>query len=150
MNALPTRKTIRLQSYDYSQNGAYFITICTRNKRNLFWKSQVPLELTEFGDIAKVAIQEIEEYYSGVHVDCFVVMPNHVHILLTLNRKIKCTVSTIISQYKGIVTKRCGMKVWQGRFYDHVIRDENDYLKIGQYIENNPAKWQEVRYYVTP
>ena len=54
------------------------------------------------------------------------------------------------SQYKGIVTKRCGMKVWQRRFYDHVIRDENDYLKIGQYIENNPAKWQEVRYHVTP
>jgi len=89
---LPKRKQNRLAEYDYSTPNAYFITICTKNRKNLFWMdvgaiidrpNNVPL--TNLGMIARQSIEDIPKYYSAVSVDHFVIMPNHIHLLLQIN-----------------------------------------------------------------
>ena len=88
-----------------------------------------------------------------ISVDCYVIMPNHVHMILFIDRSTEQgvsapTLSHVVQQMKGHVTKCIGKAVWQSRFYDHVIRNVQDYREIWTYIENNPAKWLEDRYYV--
>ena len=78
-------------------------------------------------------------------------MPNHIHILLRIDRDgrpmVAPTISRIVKQMKGYVTKNVGYQIWQKLFHDHIIRDEKDYLKIAEYIENNPYKWKEDCFY---
>ena len=158
---LPKRKQIRLAEYDYSAPNAYFITICTDNRRNLFWNGveviigrpeNVPL--TDLGRIVRQSIEDISKHYPMVSVDHHVIMPNHVHLLLQINtdsggRPMAApTISMIINQTKGIVSKRAGFSVWQKGFYDHVIRSENDFRDIWNYIEGNPSKWTEDKLYI--
>jgi len=157
---LPKRKNTRLREYDYASPGGYFITICTKDRRNLFWENvgattgrPQDVCLSSYGKIVDIAIQNIPLHYEAVTVEHYVVMPNHIHLLL----QIRClddgrpmvapTISTVMQQMKGYVTKRIGFPVWQKLFYDHVIRNEQDYLDICEYIENNPAKWKEDRFY---
>ena len=157
---LPKRKPNRLTEYDYSTPNAYFITICTENRRNLFWKDigtvidrseNVPL--TNLGIIVRQSVMNIPKHYSTICVDRFVVMPNHVHLLLQINtdsdgRPMAApTISTVINQFKGIVSKKAGFSVWQKGFHDHVIRNEKDYLEIWNYIDGNPSKWAEDKLY---
>lgn len=151
---LPKRKHPRLKEYDYSQPNAYFITICTQNKQNLFWThvgaiidrpENVPLN--NCGRIVEQSIRDISKHYPVISVDRHVIMPNHIHILLQINADkdgrsmIAPTLSTVVRQMKGAVTKKLGHPVWQKGFYDHVIRGENDYRECWQYIEDNPKKW---------
>ena len=158
---LPRRKQNRLAEYDYSTPNAYFITICTDNRRNLFWKDvdviidrpeNVPL--TNLGRIVQQSIKDISKHYPMVSVDHHVIMPNHVHLLLQINtdsggRPMAApTISMIINQTKGIVSKQAGFSVWQKGFYDHVIRSENDFRDIWNYIEGNPSKWTEDKLYI--
>ena len=153
---LPKRKQNRLTEYDYSTPNAYFITICTENRRNLFWKDigtvidrpeNVPL--TNLGIIARQSVMNIPKHYPTISVDRFVVMPNHVHLLLQIHTNTDGrpmaapTISTVINQFKGIVSKKAGFSVWQKGFHDHVIRNEKDYLEIWNYIDGNPSKWAE-------
>ena len=152
----PVIKQIRLDQYDYSGNGAYFITICTKDRKQILSRIAVGTSiarppavlLSEAGKITEEAVLELPKRYAGVVVDYYVIMPNHVHILLRVEREDNSpTISHMVQQLKGAVTKRVGESIWQGRFYDHVIRDENDYLIRAQYIENNPAKWTDDKYY---
>ena len=153
---LPKRKQNRLTEYDYSTPNAYFITICTENRRNLFWKDigtvidrpeNVPL--TNLGIIVRQSVMNIPKHYPTISVDRFVVMPNHVHLLLQIHTNTDGrpmaapTISTGINQFKGIVSKKAGFSVWQKGFHDHVIRNEKDYLEIWNYIDGNPSKWAE-------
>ena len=153
---LPARKQNRLTEYDYSAPNAYFITICTDNRRNLFWTDadaiidcakNVPL--SNFGTIVQRSIEDIPKYYSVISVDHYVIMPNHVHLLLQIHSDsngrsmIAPTISTVVRLMKGTVSKQAGFAVWQKGFYDHVIRNDNDYLDIWNYIEGNPSKWAE-------
>lgn len=158
------RKSLRLPGYDYSKAGYYFITICTHEKRYLFWNGTVsvgadiirpPLpELTDLGQIVDKVIQDIPNHYPNASIDKYIVMPNHIHLILTLEemgRMISAptkSVSTMIGQMKRISSKLAGKPLWQKGFYDHIIRDESDYLRIWQYIDENPAKWAEDEYYV--
>ena len=92
-------------------------------------------------------------YYisENVFVDKYVIMPNHIHLIIVIKggRAMHApTVSNIIGQMKSFVTKRVGIPIWQKSFYDHIIRDEADYLRIAEYMENNPAKWAEDKYFV--
>ena len=150
---LPKRKQNRLAEYDYSAPNAYFITICTDQKKNLFWKNvgaaigrpeDIPLNIN--GKIVQQCIEEIPLHYPVVSVDEYVIMPNHIHLLLQINtdgdgRPMAApTISTIINQTKGIISKRIGFPVWQKGFYDHVVRGEKDYLEIWNYIDGNPYK----------
>ena len=153
---LPKRKQNRLTGYDYSAPNAYFITICTESRKNLFWTDvgaaigrpeNVPL--TNLGMVVRQSIEDIPKHYPAISVDHYVIMPNHIHLLLQINtdadgRPMAApTISTVINQAKGIVSKRAGFSIWQKGFYDHVIRSEQDYLDIWNYIEGNPSKWAE-------
>ena len=158
---MDTRKDIRLRDYDYSQRGAYFVTICTQNRRNVFWRSAPVGQglcpcLSAQGCIAKEELELLADRFPSVRLDKYVVMDNHVHVLLTLTRQGQSpcpTLGAVIGAYKSITTKRINMmqgtpgeKLWQFRYYDHIIRDDNDFLTRWAYIDANPARWQEDEY----
>ena len=161
-----TRKQIRLQNYDYSENGAYFITICTKDKQKVLCKSvgttigrpqdellynHKTFELSEYGKITENAIKNITLHYPMIIVDKYVIMPNHIHMILMIDRggrpMVVPTISVVISQLKGYISKQIGHSIWQSRFIDHVIRNEKDYFEHLEYIENNPLKWEFDKYY---
>jgi len=157
---LPRRKTIRLKHYDYSQAGYYFITICTENRKMLLWSdvgaTNGRQSLTEAGELIETALRNIETIYFNVFLDEYVIMPNHIHFILVIGNcidngrpMVAPTVSQIIQQFKGYVTKKCRQKgfSWQKSYYEHIIRNEQELQKIRQYIIDNPAKWQEDEYY---
>ena len=158
---LPKRKPNRLKEYDYSQPSAYFITICTKNKQNIFWKNvgasiarPENYVLSDYGDVVKEAILNIPEIYPMITVDNYVIMPNHIHLLLQIQTDhngramLAPTISVVVQQMKGYITKKIGTSIWQKLFHDHVVRGEKDYLKIWNYIEGNPSKWEEDCFYV--
>ena len=157
----PKRKPNRLKNYDYSQPNAYFITICTKNKETLFWEHvgasiarPEKVCLSPYGRIVEEAISNIQTVYPAISVDNYVIMPNHIHLLLQIRTDengramLAPTISIVIQQMKGYVTKKIGSSIWQKLFHDHVIRDEAGYLKIWNYIEGNPSKWEEDCFYV--
>ena len=106
--------------------------------------------------MVKQVIYDIPRHYPAITVDHAVVMPNHIHLLLQINTDIDGrpmaapTISTVINQTKGIISKKAGFSVWQKGFYDHVIRNDNDYRDIWNYIEGNPGKWTEDKLYIFP
>lgn len=169
MNTLPKRKSLRLKDYNYSSEGAYFVTICTYNKKCTLSHirrddpcGRPLIELTELGKIADEAVTSIEIRYKITVSDC-IIMPNHIHMIVFIPEKRTGaspipTLSKIIGSYKSIIAvdylnlcksrEKVMGSLWQSKFYDHIIRDEDDYLTKAQYIENNPAKWIEDKYYI--
>ena len=146
---LPVRKNTRIPGYDYSTRNYYFVTICTNNKECIFGE---PKHLNVFGKIAEECIIKIPEYYKNTTVDKYVVMPNHIHMVLIIgteqNKEDLPNLSHIIGQYKMSVTKKihkicADSHVWQRSFHDHIIRYQQAYEKIWMYIEGNPDKWEE-------
>lgn len=157
----PLRKRNRLSSIKYDEGGAYFITICSKDKANLFWiagseNRRPPDCLSPAGRIAADRVMRINDIYDGfVRVDSHVVMPNHVHLLLRIDRSAQGgrriaapTIMSVVNQYKGAVSKGIGCSCWQKSFHDHVIRGEADYRRIWEYIDANPGKWEEDCYYL--
>lgn len=153
MENLPKRKKNRLKNYDYSSPRAYFVTICTKNKISLFWKNvgaiiNRPQEvvLSNYGKIVERSIQKITQHYSVVLIDHYVIMPNHVHLLLQIKESgrliIAPTISTVIQQFKRDVSIQIKQSIWQKSFHDHIVREIRDYEEIWNYIETNPIKWQ--------
>ena len=130
-------------------------------RKNIRLREQILCEIVganivrpqKYGEIVKSAIESIPEYYPAVSVDKYVIMPNHVHLLLQIHSEVNGrtlfapTVDRVIKQTKGVVTKQIGFSIWQKSFHDHVIRDESDYIKICNYIDENPQKWKEDKYY---
>ena len=150
------RKNIRLKDYDYGQNGAYFITICVKDKHEMLGAvvgtNCVRPQLSEYGMVVEKEIATLNSTYKNVKVDKYIVMPNHIHIIIFITAEngrtqFVPTISQIIKQFKGAITKKTGAFFWQPRFHDHIIRDEKEYLHIWQYIDENPAKWTEDEYY---
>ena len=166
---LPKRKRNRLKDFDYRQTGMYFITVCTKGRCGILGqiiaddKNNVGAAFcrpTEVGEIVKQEILGIARVYSNVVVDNYVIMPNHVHMLVSITNSsgheetevsgrqdAAPTISRIINQWKRAVSMKTGGSVWQKSFYDHVIRNEKDYLQTAEYIVNNPALWYEDQYY---
>ena len=157
MRELPTRKPNRLKGYDYSQNGYYFITICTINRHELLWCPPVGARiarpsLSDIGEVVKKAIENISHVYKSIVVDKYVIMPNHIHLILIIcndhGRAMRApTISTVINQMKGYVSKTIGYSIWQKLFHDHIIRNKVDYQKIRKYIDENPTRWEEDCFY---
>ena len=156
-----SRKQNRLCGYDYRLPNAYFITICTQKRKNLFWTNvgaiidrPKTLPLSHLGQIVDQSIRSIPSCYPSVSVDCYTIMPNHIHLLLQIQTDsngrsmIAPTISTVVRLMKGTVSKQAGFSVWQKGFYDHIVRGEHDYREIWQYIENNPLKLEEDKLYV--
>lgn len=164
---LPSRKLPRLSGYDYATPGAYFVTICTHNKRCLFGKivdgelvGEARMVYSPIGKIAKNCLLEIENHSLGIMVDHWVIMPNHIHILFRIDGQAEqcplpsVDISSAVGMFKAAVTRAVGKaympsaKMWQTSFHDHIIRDEADYQNIWQYISGNPSKWMDDRFYV--
>lgn len=158
---LPKRKRNRLVQYDYSTPGAYFVTICTKDRKPLFWENvgasiarPQDVELSEYGRITETGIHSIDRHYPMIKVDHYVIMPNHVHLLLRIVSEVggramlAPTISTVVQQMKGHITKQIGFSIWQKLFHDHVIRNEKDYQRIWNYIEGNPMRWRDDCFYI--
>ena len=154
MTNLPKRKPIRIDNYDYSTPGAYFITICTSNREKIFWNDvgadiirpeNVPLSTA--GKIVEQGILQVAEHYKNVAVDKYCIVPDHIHSILRIESDINGrmisapTVSTVVGSMKRWVSRQAGRPIWQKSFYDHRIRNQRDYDEIWQYIENNPFKY---------
>ena len=163
---LPNRKLTRLSGYDYSTPGAYFVTICTFGKRCIFGKivsgelaGEASMLYSDLGKVARDCLLNIESHYDNIKIDHWVIMPNHVHILIRIEERINpfptiaYDIPNVIGKYKSAVTRSVGNafmhseKLWQSSFYDHVIRNEEDYQSVWQYISGNPSKWAEDCFY---
>ena len=195
---LPRRKTIRLQNCDYSQNGAYFVTICTAYKRPLFGvvrrgdpfgRPPVPayVELSETGRIVESYLTEIPSHYPDVHLASYVIMPDHIHMILVLTqnqpqRAGQCPAPTeesdlsrrrggtpgppattektappcrrggtpgppalpkIINAFKSLTTRKAGTSLWQRGYYEHILRNQQDFDEAAGYIAGNPVRRME-------
>ncbi len=157
---LPKRKHPRLDNYNYSSAGAYFVTICTQNRRcvlsRIVGRGLAPAEIdgveyTTFGKIAEKQLLLLEDRYPYLLVDRYVIMPNHIHIILILESDAagaspRPTIMDTICAYKSLTTRECkekGLagKLFQTSFYEHVIRDRQDYEEHLRYIHENPMRW---------
>ena len=177
------RKATRLPGYDYSEAGAYFLTICTQDHRcilSYIVGTGVPdgpnhitsvgtgvpdgpqIRLTTYGKIADKYIRQISEFYDYLSVADYVIMPNHIHILLRVYEQTEgpsgrpvptaqnSIVSRFVSTFKRFCNKEYGKNIWQPRSYDHIIRDQKDFDRHLKYIYENPFGWQKDELYTEP
>ena len=161
MEKLTKRKQNRIEHYDYATPGAYFVTVCTAGRVRLFWDGSAPppdthvgadiirpqkLPLSPAGRIVEQGILQIPPHYNNISVDKYCVMPDHIHLLLRImtdpdGRMVSApTLSTVVGSMKRWVSKQIGRPIWQKSFYDHAIRNQQDYDEVWTYIENNPLK----------
>ena len=163
----PNRKLPRLSAYDYGTPGAYFVTICTSQKKCILGKiiadkhiGDAYMEYSSIGKIAKDCLLKIESHFPNVFLGNWVIMPNHIHILLHIEEQTEriypfptADLSKIIGTYKAAVTRNVGNaymhsgKLWQSSYYDHIVRNDEDYRNIWNYIYGNPSKWLEDCFY---
>lgn len=154
MNDFPKRKSIRIENYDYSTPGAYFITICTANRERIFWSerrgelcSPANVPLSDIGILVNNEIRKLDSIYDAVRIEKYCIMPDHIHFIISIRTdkngrtQFAPTISRVIQQFKGSITKQVGKPIWQKSFYDHGIRGRQDYNEIWEYIENNPLKY---------
>jgi len=165
------RRSIRLKGYDYSQPGAYFVTICTRNRESLLGEVvEEEMILNECGQVAAGCWVWLAKQYPYVELDEWVVMPNHTHSIVVLSgrggsrtapTRIALTriaptriahthpVGRLVGALKTVSTKRVnqmrhtpGAPLWQRNYYEHIIRDEDELNRLRQYILDNPVQWE--------
>ena len=162
LSTLPSRKRLRLKEYDYTQAGAYFVTICTHMRSCLFGQVRDDeMLLSPAGLIVEQELLRSPLVRPTLQLDEFVVMPNHLHFIavfapeeertdqpLVPTGKVAPTLGNFLAQFKSIATKRMQAElkmttgqIWQRGYYDHVIRDDEDLNRIRQYIIENPLAW---------
>ncbi len=160
------RRSLRLQGYDYTQEGAYFVTVCLRDRACLFGDiSDGKMILNDAGLIAEKHWHDIPAHFPHIELDEFVIMPNHIHGIILINcrgtacraptteqfgKPVAGSLPTIIRSFKSAVTKRfnssyngSGYRIWQRNYYEHIIRDDASLNLIRQYIMENPSRWAE-------
>jgi REP element-mobilizing transposase RayT len=146
---LAKRKQIRIADYDYSTPGAYFITVCVDGRKPILWNVGAATSrpgLSKIGLVVEKAIEQIPQHYPMITVDKYCIMPDHIHMILSVNtdidgRQIAApTVSTVVGHMKRWVSIQIGNSIWQKSFIDHVKRNDKVYQAIWEYIENNPIK----------
>ena len=166
---LSKRKPRRLKGYDYSTQGAYFITICTHNRKHLFSNIVGTIhelsenKLTQYGEFAKQVIEILPDRFN-VSIPKYVIMPNHIHLIIEIynNDKNRAIRESPLQYHRSVIDKMIGFlkmnvskkihaadneKIWQRSYHDHIIRGEKDYQKISEYIDTNPIKWNLDRFY---
>ena len=146
----PRRRSLRLPEYDYSHAGAYFITVCTQDRVMLFGEViDRDVRLNDMGTIVQQTWDDLPTHYSGIDLDAFIVVPNHVHgiIILVDESEPRHAIPEIVRGFKTFsarrVNERAGKRgiLWQRGYYEHVIRNEKALDRIRAYIANNPARW---------
>jgi len=158
---LPNRRSIRLQGYDYTRAGAYFVTLCTAGKECLFGEINTnTIHLNDMGRIAADTWGWLATQYLYVELDAWVVMPNHLHGILLIRDDLpgkRKPLGGLIGAYKTVSTKRInilrgasGEIVWQRNYYEHILRSEADLNRVREYISNNAAQWAEDENYSVP
>ncbi len=162
---LPKRKHPRLKNYDYGQNGCYFVTVCSKNRSPVFGHivgrdALIPpqMVLSDAGKLAERYINNISLVYESISLDKYVIMPNHIHMLLSFDdmtasenggmRASRPTLTSVIRSIKTMVTRDIGHSIWQASFYEHIIRNSESYDSVCKYIDDNPRKWTEDKYYL--
>lgn len=164
MNEYPKRKPIRIEDYDYSLPGAYFITVCVNGRKPILWNVGAAIcrpksstapnvgaaisrpPLSPIGMVVETAIHQIPAHYPMISVDKYCIMPDHIHMILSINtdengrQTAAPTVSTVVGHMKRWVSMQIGHSIWQKSFIDRVIRNEKGYRTVWEYIENNPIK----------
>ena len=153
---LPKRKPTRLKGYEYSTPGAYFITICVKDRKQLLSKIIVgddahivpKSHISNYGLICDKNNNNINIKYENVTIDKYVIMPNHIHLIIFLHGTMRASsptknIETIIRSFKTLVTKEIGYSIWQRSYHDHIIRGEKDYQKIWEYIDTNVIRWEK-------
>ncbi len=174
----PIRQSVRLPDYDYTQPGAYFVTICTHERKPLLGSiSDGNMLLNSNGEIVKSCWTDIKEHFTSTELSAYVIMPNHLHGIIIINESVAarhavpddfakssqitisttesfgkpvvCSLPTIIRSVKSAVTKQVNasrgnrqLPLWQKGYYEHVIRSEEEFVQIGEYILGNPMKWE--------
>ena len=148
------RKPHRLNGFDYSSAVSYFIAFDVKDRKNVL--SDIIREdiftspvvcLKPYGIITEKYILQIESHYPGVIVDNYVIMPNHVHLLITIaqhdpsKQKKQSDISHIIRGLKSMVTREIGKSIWQLDYYDVIAETEEVFLRCDAYIDDNPAVW---------
>ncbi|MEI9909868.1 MAG: transposase [Bacteroidota bacterium] len=189
----------RLSTWDYSSNAAYFITLCTAKRQHYFGKIiNGEMQLSNIGEKAHECWMNIPNHFQFVLLDAFVVMPNHMHGIIIIDKPVndggvvetghalslqgetkrpaeqqsqsdmlqskqphprfrnqgKNTISAMVGSFKSAVTKWCNENKlpfgWQSRFHDHIIRDNDEFHRIRNYILNNPANWNNDKFFSLP
>lgn len=156
-NELAKRKTIRLPQFDYATHVYYFITICCKDRKPLFgrivgaaYMPPVHVCLSDTGKIAERNLLAIEKHNPQAQIVKYVIMPNHLHMILSIGGSGKAaaggiyaapTVPRIMNSYKASVSRDAGFPIWQRSFYDHIIRNQPDFEETWKYIDNNPLQW---------
>ena len=169
LNDQRRRRSIRLQNYDYSKAGAYYITVCTRNRKLLFGDVvQGQMKINEVGRIVQNVWDSLPQFYEDIELDAFIIMPNHLHGIIVIRSAVgaihesplqqdalrvrdrrRMLRSNMIGRFKmgsakniNLVRKTSALAVWQRNYYEHIIRDEASLDRIRQYIADNPAQWE--------
>jgi REP element-mobilizing transposase RayT len=163
MGGVLHRQTTRLRGYDYSEIGAYFITICTRGRECILGEvSEGSMILSRLGGLVASCWGAIPDHFPAVSLDVWTIMPNHVHGILVIGARrgtacraptqerfgepVAGSLPTIVRSYKAAVTRLArraclAESVWQRSYFDHVIRGEEELSRIREYILNNPLRW---------
>lgn len=154
----PKRKRLRLPNYDYSSDGAYFLTICTKDRAPILseiseteknGETVATVTLTQTGAIVQQYLLSISNAYPYISVDTYVLMPDHVHILLRVtsaptrcvgSAKQPSVIARTVAAFKRLTNQKCRQSLWQDGYYDHIIRDAQDYQRRAEYIETNPLR----------
>ncbi|MGN0520672.1 MAG: transposase [Candidatus Fimenecus sp.] len=155
MDTLPKRKKNRLEGYDYTQPNYYFVTVCVQDREPILSRIVggdaliAPRSvLTPIGTVVEKHIQKINTVYADVAVERYIIMPNHIHLLLLIDRfdvgtmraSSPTNLSTVIRSLKTFVTKEIGQNIWQRSFYDEIIKNETHFQRAWDYIEYNALK----------
>ena len=160
-----------MKNYDYSSKGAYFVTVCVKNRAPILgeimnvgrlaikppnsYENKVIVKLTDIGETTKYYIENINNVYENICVDTYIIMPDHIHLLLifkdgglrasrpTEETEIsdkKRTLFSVIRSLKRMINRKIEKSIWQDSYYEHIIRNENDLYETRKYIEENPAR----------
>jgi REP element-mobilizing transposase RayT len=174
---IPRRRSIRLYGHDYAQEGLYFVTLCARNRECLFGEiAGEDVRLNETGETVEKCWYEITQHYPDTALHNHIVMPNHFHGIIEITKSSvgaenlppsfppsfhgaedfpplrpnckSCTLGAIIRGFKIGTTLNMGFSPWQRNYYEHIIRDANDYTRIDDYIIHNPIQWETDCFYI--
>jgi len=165
LHGLPVRRSVRLRGFDYRAKGAYFITICTRNRECLLGSVVSDnIVLSPIGEVVAAAWHAIPRHFPTVELGAFIVMPNHVHGILAITaprrgtacraptggfgRPVPGSIPTVVRSFKSAATRAVnlsrgtpGFTLWQRGYYEHVIRGPIELNRLRRYIEENPLRW---------
>ena len=157
----PRRKSPRLKGYDYTRNGAYFVTVCVQNRLSLFGNvSGEMMVLNAAGEMVAEMWHNTHEKFTDVQLDHFVVMPNHFHAVVVLHSG-GTGLPDVMQWFKTMTTNAYirgvkadhwtpfAGKLWQRSYHDHIIRDEAGLNAIRAYILINPARWSQDAFFIT-